>query len=77
MHPLTAHELVDDPAQIHQLLNFGLDYSQTNGTVALRERICTLYPGSTPDNVLVTSGAAVAGFFAIWTLSLSQAMSWC
>jgi len=68
VHPLTAHDLVNDPAQIDQLLNVGLDYSQTNGTVALRERICTLYPGSTPDNVLVTSGAAVANFLAIWTL---------
>ncbi len=68
VHPLTAHELVDDPAQLDQLLNIGLDYSQTNGTIALRERICTLYPGSNPDNVLVTSGAAVANFLAIWTL---------
>ncbi len=68
VHPLTAQELVDDPAQLDQLLNIGLDYSQTNGTVALRERICALYPGSNPDNVLVTSGAAVANFLAIWTL---------
>jgi aspartate/methionine/tyrosine aminotransferase len=68
VHPMTTRELVDDPAQLEQLLDIGLDYSQTNGTLALRERICSLYPGSTPDNILVTSGAAVANFVAIWTL---------
>jgi aspartate/methionine/tyrosine aminotransferase len=68
VYPLSSRELVEDRAQLEELLNIGLDYSQTNGTVALRECICDLYPGSTPDNVLVTSGAAVANFLAVWTL---------
>jgi aspartate/methionine/tyrosine aminotransferase len=68
VHPMTARELVDDPAELEQLLNQGLDYSQTNGTPELRERISALYPGATPDNVLVTTGAAEANFIAIWAL---------
>jgi aspartate/methionine/tyrosine aminotransferase len=68
VHPLSSRELLRDGAELEDLLNLGLDYSQTNGTVGLRESICSLYPGSTPDNVLVTSGAAVANFLAVWTL---------
>jgi aspartate/methionine/tyrosine aminotransferase len=68
VHPMTARELVDDPAELDRLLTMGLDYSQTNGTPELRERICALYPGTTPDNVLVTTGAAEANFISVWTL---------
>jgi aspartate/methionine/tyrosine aminotransferase len=68
VYPMTARELVDDPAELERLLNLGIDYSQTNGTPELRERVCALYPGSTPDNVLVTTGASEANFIAVWTL---------
>jgi aspartate/methionine/tyrosine aminotransferase len=68
VHPMTAHELVDDPAELERLLQTGLDYSQTNGTLELRERISALYTGASPDNVLVTTGAAGANFLAAWTL---------
>jgi aspartate/methionine/tyrosine aminotransferase len=68
VHPMTARELVDDAARLDSLLAMGLDYSQTNGTPELRERICALYPGSLPDGVLVTTGAAEANFVAVWTL---------
>jgi aspartate/methionine/tyrosine aminotransferase len=68
VYPITTRELVDDPAELERLLNLGLDYSQTNGTPELRERICALYPGARPDNLLVTTGAAEANFLAVWTL---------
>lgn len=68
VHPMTTRELVDDPAQLDRLLSLGLDYSQTDGTPELRERICALYPGATPNHVLVTSGAAEGNFIATWTL---------
>jgi histidinol-phosphate/aromatic aminotransferase/cobyric acid decarboxylase-like protein len=68
VYPITVRELVDDPGELERLLNLGLDYSQTNGTPELRQRICALYPGSTPDNVLVTNGASEANFLAVWTL---------
>jgi aspartate/methionine/tyrosine aminotransferase len=68
VHPMTARDLVQEPAELERLLNIGLDYSQTNGTPELRERICALYPGSTPDGILATTGASEANFIAIWTL---------
>jgi aspartate/methionine/tyrosine aminotransferase len=68
VHPMTARELVEDPALLDRLLVTNLDYSQTNGTPELRDRICALYPGANPDNVLVTTGAAEANFIATWTL---------
>lgn len=68
VHPLSTEELVDDPQVMEDLLTTGLNYPQANGTLELRERIAALYPGATPDNVLVTTGAAQANFTSIWTL---------
>lgn len=68
VYPISIRELVQDYREIDELLEVGLDYSQTNGTPQLRERISALYPGSTPDHVLVTAGAAQANFIAVWTL---------
>ena len=56
VHPMTVRELVDDPAVIEELLSTELGYAQANGVIELRERIAALYPGATPDNVLVTVG---------------------
>ena len=64
VHPMTTLELVEDRAHLDRLWAMGLDYPQTNGTPELRERICALYRGSSPDNVLVTTGAAEANFIA-------------
>ena len=68
VHPMTAKELIDDPEVIEEVLSTGLYHPQANGILELREHIASLYPGATPDNVLVTSGAAQANFTSIWTL---------
>ena len=68
VHPTTVRELVDDPAVVEELLNTELNYPQANGIIELRERIAALYPGATPDNVLVTVGCAEANFIALQTL---------
>ncbi len=68
VHPVTVRELLDDPAQIEEFLSTGLNYPQTNGIGELRERIAALYPGATPDNVLVTVGCAEANFITLQTL---------
>jgi aspartate/methionine/tyrosine aminotransferase len=68
VHPITIAEFVDDPKVIERMLSTGLYHPQANGILELREHIASLYPGVTPDNVLVTSGAAQANFTAIWTL---------
>ena len=68
VHPMTTKELVDDPEVIEELVSTGLHHPQANGIIELRERIAALYSGATPDNVLVTSGAAQANFTSLWTL---------
>jgi aspartate/methionine/tyrosine aminotransferase len=68
VHPVTLRELLDDPALIEELLDTELNYAQSNGVLELRERIAALYPGATPDNVLVTVGCAEANFITLQTL---------
>ncbi|MEE9513912.1 MAG: aminotransferase class I/II-fold pyridoxal phosphate-dependent enzyme [Anaerolineales bacterium] len=68
VHPLTIEELVEDPKQIEELLSTSLKYAQSNGILELRENIAALYPSATPDNIIVTTGAAQANFTSIWTL---------
>ncbi len=68
IHPMTVEELVEDPVILEELLATGLGYPQANGILELREQIASLYPGASPANVLVTTGAAQANFSSIWTL---------
>ena len=68
VHPLTLGELraLCAHAPLDDVL---LGYGQTNGTLALRERIARLYPGASPDNVTIATGSAEANFAAVWTLA--------
>ncbi len=68
VHPVTVRELLGDAAGIEEWLDTELNYPQTNGSVELREHIAALYPGATPENVLVTVGCAEANFIALQTL---------
>lgn len=67
VHPLSVGELLrlGGLPTIDDLI---LGYGQSNGSLALRERIAALYPGATPDGVLVTNGSAEANFAAMWEL---------
>lgn len=47
-------------AGLNSLDRHELHYPEVNGTLALRQRIAELYPDSSPDQVLVTNGAAEA-----------------
>ncbi len=67
VHPLTMQEFLS-PEQLQDLAGTELAYPQTNGMPILRERIAAMYPGATPDNVVVTTGAAQANFNSIMTL---------
>ncbi len=65
VHPLSVRELLAlAQAAAAPLLDVRLGYSQSNGTDALRERIAALYPGASPDQVLVTNGSAEANYVA-------------
>ena len=68
VHPVAVRELLSDPSMVEALLATELNYPQANGPVELRENIAALYSGATPDNVLVTVGAAEANFITLQTL---------
>lgn len=65
VHPLSVRELVTlAGASTDPLLDVRLGYCQSNGTDALRACIAALYPGASPDQVLVTTGSAEANYLA-------------
>lgn len=69
VHPLSIQELLGlAGASAMPLLEVRLGYSQSNGTDLLRERIAALYPGVSPDHVLVTTGSSEANFVTCWRL---------
>jgi len=70
VHPLSLRDLLallgDDA--LDALLDQELEYTQTNGSPALRARVAALHPGAGPENVLVTTGGVEANCVAAWTL---------
>lgn len=66
VHPLPLQELVNKD-DLEEMLELELGYIQTNGTQELRETISKLYPGSNPDQILVTTGSAEANFLLMWS----------
>ena len=69
VHPMTTRELFeDDPEKMNEFLNVEINYPPTNGIEELRKNIAAQYPGATPKDILVTSGAAQANFTAMLTL---------
>jgi aspartate/methionine/tyrosine aminotransferase len=68
VQPLRLGELVDEAGARDTLLAEGLRYTQSNGSVALRELIAAQYRGATPDHVEVTNGGAEANYLATWRL---------
>ena len=68
VRPLTARELVEDPAGLEGLLDQPLVYSQSNGTIELREAIASMYPGAGIDHVEVTNGGSEANFITTFNL---------
>jgi aspartate/methionine/tyrosine aminotransferase len=68
VHPLRLGDLVDDAAGREALMAEGLRYTQSNGTVPLRDAIAALYPGATRDHVQVTNGGSEANYITTWNL---------
>ena len=66
-HPFTLQELLT-PEELHQLTNTVLGYGQTNGSIPARQRIASLYPGCTEDQILICNGSSEANFVACHTL---------
>jgi hypothetical protein len=68
VRPLTLRELIEMGFDLESFLDVPLGYSQSNGTIELRERIAALYPGATADHVEVTNGTSEANYL----IALSQ-----
>jgi aspartate/methionine/tyrosine aminotransferase len=62
--PLTLRELVAMGFDLEKFLDVPLGYSQSNGTLALREALTKVYPGTTVENFQVTNGTSEANYMA-------------
>ena len=68
VRPLTLRELTAMGFDLEAFLDQPLGYSQSNGTIELRERIAAIHPGATIDHVEVTNGTSEANYL----VALSQ-----
>jgi aspartate/methionine/tyrosine aminotransferase len=68
VRPLSLRELIDMGFDLDGFLDQPLGYSQSNGTIELRERIAAHYPGATVDHIEVTNGTSEANYL----VALSQ-----
>ena len=68
VQPVSLGDLKDMGLDMELLESTPLGYSQTNGTIQLREALAEHYPGSTIDHIEVTNGAAEANFLLCLTL---------
>ncbi len=68
VRPLTPRELIGNAAGLDGLLDQPLVYSQSNGTIELREAIASMYPGAGVDHIEVTNGGSEANFITTFNL---------
>ena len=68
VRPLTLRELMQMGFDLEKFLDVPLGYSQSNGTLELRESLSALYPAATVDNIEVTNGTSEANYI----VALSQ-----
>ena len=68
VRPLTLRELVAMGFDLDEFLDEPLGYSQSNGTIELRERIAAMYPGAAPEQVEVTNGTSEANYLVALSL---------
>jgi aspartate/methionine/tyrosine aminotransferase len=62
VRPLTLRELSEMGFDLEALLDQPLGYSQSNGTIELRERLAAIYPGATIEQIEVTNGTSEANY---------------
>src|SRR5258708_23720804 len=68
IRPLTLRELTTMGFDLESFLDEPLGYSQSNGTIDLREQVAAIYPGATVDHIEVTNGTSKANYL----IALSQ-----
>jgi len=62
VRPLTMRELVEMGFDLEGFMDQPLGYSQSNGTIELREAIAAIYPGAGVDHIEVTNGTSEANY---------------
>ena len=68
VRPLTLRELVEMGFNLDEFLDQPLGYSQSNGTIELRQRLAAIYPGSGVDQIEVTNGTSEANYLVALSL---------
>jgi aspartate/methionine/tyrosine aminotransferase len=68
VRPLTLRELVDMGFDLDGVMSQPLGYSQSNGTIELRQGIAGHYPDATVEQIEVTNGTSEANYL----IALSQ-----
>lgn len=69
VYPVTLQDLQPMGLDIDEILAVPLGYSQSNGTLKLREMLAEQYPGASPDHIEVTNGTSEANFLLCHTLT--------
>jgi aspartate/methionine/tyrosine aminotransferase len=62
VRPLTLRELMEMGFDLESVLDIPLGYSQSNGTLELREILTKQYPGATVEHIEVTNGTSEANY---------------
>jgi aspartate/methionine/tyrosine aminotransferase len=68
VRPVTLRELGEMGLDLDAILSMPLGYSQSNGTVPLREELAQVYSGATPDHIEVTNGTSEANYLLALSL---------
>jgi aspartate/methionine/tyrosine aminotransferase len=68
VRPLTLRELVAMGFNLDEFLDQPLGYSQSNGTIELRERIAAMYPGTRVEQIEVSNGTSEANYLVALSL---------
>jgi aspartate/methionine/tyrosine aminotransferase len=68
VRPLSLHELGELGLDLDRVMDTPLGYSQSNGTLPLREALAQVYPGATPDHIEVTNGTSEANYLVALSL---------
>lgn len=68
VYPVSLKDLQEMGLDIEELINTPIGYSQSNGTIELRELLTAQYPGATIDHIEVTNGTSEANYIVCQTL---------
>jgi aspartate/methionine/tyrosine aminotransferase len=68
IRPVTLRELAAMGLDLDSILDMPLGYSQSNGTIPLRENLCAIYPGASVDQIQVTNGTSEANYLLALSL---------